>query len=117
MSKIKHVVTGSCPSCGRSKVVLIDGNLQCDNPGCKEPDAVSRLLNDQEIHHTIVLEETGFILRHPLLERVDERLMNCKVHATIANMTEAPAPPGAYRLHIDLEEGWLWEPLPGTEDA
>jgi hypothetical protein len=80
---------------------------------------VTVLLADQESEHIVVFGETGFTIRHPLRERLDDALMDCDLHKDIAAMGGPPVRSGTYRArwtdYAAATPGyghWTWEPRP-----
>lgn len=73
-----------CPSCGAPDLVVTankGGLLRCTYVMCPEPDALERILADPRIHqHTVRLDEEGWTVRHPLIERLDDRLFTCSLN-------------------------------------
>lgn len=109
-------VVGRCPACGAASLFLAGGGyVTCARIDCPRPDAVADLLDDAETEHVVVLSETGFTVRHPLRERLDDALMQCQLHEEIAAMSGPPAIPGRYRVHA-VFSGWSWEPLTTTRE-
>lgn len=92
-------VTGSCPACGRSALVLSPaGEVTCTHLGCERPDTVARLLADPDQRsHIVDLGPATFSLRHPLAERLDDALHACPLHAWLQSLPGPPAAPGRYR--------------------
>lgn len=115
-------IQGYCPmGCGRTLFVADGGHITCSYVYCPRPTAVDELLEDRETEHTVDLGETGFTVRHPLRERLDDALMECQLHEEIAALSGPPAVPGRYRVR-SVFAGWSWEPVdsaPGrsTEEA
>ena len=100
-------------SCGEVLILGEAGQVQCTNPGCPRPLAVCELLADPEAEHVVILTRTGFTIRHPLRERLDDELMRCPLHAYLAGGGWRPGSPGLYRAR---EQGSppvvTWEELP-----
>ena len=72
---------GHCPACGQQQVVVDHdyGTIACKAPGCPEPDALEKILADPRIHTHVVKvgRYGGWTIRHPLIERLDDRLFDC----------------------------------------
>lgn len=110
-------IQGWCPmGCGRTLFVGQGGYITCSYIHCPRPDAISDLLDDNEIEHIVEFGETGFTIRHPLRERLDDALMACKLHEYIANLPGPPVKPGRYRAE-DRQAFWAWETLTATAPA
>lgn len=123
-----RTIAGHCPmGCGTTLFVGAGGHITCSLIGCPRPTAVDELLHDQETEHVVAFTETGFTVRHPLHERLDERLddalmSSCFLHEDIAAMSGPPVKPGRYRARSKQHGGWTWEPLaepaaPSTSEA
>lgn len=109
------LIHGYCPACGSGTLFVGDGgHVTCSLAGCPEPDAADSILADPETQHIVQIDETDFTVRHPLIERVAERLMDCDLHARLAAMSGPPVRPGRYRVHrqdADPVEPWFYELL------
>lgn len=115
-------VAGFCPACGQELLVLTDtGHIICALSDCPNQGAVDDLLDDRETGHVVVFGETEFTIRHPLIERLDDALLDCDLHRIIAGLDGPPVQPGRYRArHIpgefavtrhSLAGQWVWELL------
>jgi hypothetical protein len=83
----------------------IGGAILCHHYGCPEPTAAHDILGDHETEHVVEFTTEGWTLRHPLIERIDDRLMSCAVGEMVAALKNGPEP-GRYRL-IDPQLGRL----------
>lgn len=91
-------VTGYCPmGCGRTLFVGSGGYITCSYIDCPRPDAVADLLADRETEHVVRFDENGFTVRHPLRERLDDKLMTCDLHTFCATLPGPPPQLGTYR--------------------
>ena len=109
-------IEGYCPmGCGRTLFVADRGNLTCSYGRCPRRDAVVELLADSETEHVVQFDADGFTVRHPLRERLDDALMECRLHAHIAGLNGPPVRPGRYRAHDNGQGRWTWEPLTPQE--
>lgn len=92
-------ILGYCPACGQSKLFVPDtgGAVLCHHHGCPEPTAAHGILGDHETQHVAVVREKDFTLRHPLIERLDDRLLECRVHQMLVDLG-AKLEPGVYRV-------------------
>lgn len=107
----ERAITGYCPmGCGRTLFLADGGYPTCTYIRCPRPDAVSDLLEDRETEHIVVFGDDTFTVRHPLRERLDDALMECKLHEHIAGLDGPPVRPGRYRART-ASGGWTWEPL------
>jgi hypothetical protein len=115
-------VQGHCPACGRSSLFLgAGGRVTCAILTCPRPSAVDEILADREVEHVVELTGTGFTVRHPLRERLDDALMDCDLHTRIAASAGPPVTPGRYRVRVPGVGGWVWEPAarwePDTDET
>jgi hypothetical protein len=113
---------GHCPmGCGQTLFAGAGGHITCSHIGCKRPTAVDELLHDRETEHIVEIGQTGFTIRHPLRERLDDALMECKLHERIAALSGPPARPGRYRVTANTgqfpEGAWHWQELPAAKAA
>ena len=94
-------VFGYCPSCGQSKLMVPEGGgaVLCHHFGCEEPTAAHDILGDSETSHMVTIRPKDFTLRHPLIERIDNRLMDCTVNQMLVDL-DTPPPPGEYRVKM-----------------
>ena len=106
-------VQGVCPACGGRSLFVGDGAfITCSRLDCPEPDAVSSILDDDEIQHVVEFREGTFTIRHPLSERIEDRLMDCALFDFLSTLPGPPVRPGRYRARAvgGLRE-WAWETL------
>lgn len=71
-----------CASClsKDSMYVSADGELVCRNPTCDEPLALAQVLADDELYqHIVFVNMGGVTVKHPIIERLDDRLARCAV--------------------------------------
>jgi hypothetical protein len=103
-------VAGFCPVCGRESLMLgAAGHVTCGHLECPRPDAASELLADRETEHIVVFDRTGYTIRHPLRERLDDALMACALHAYCLLHRR---PDGRYRAtQAGTARRWMWEPI------
>jgi hypothetical protein len=91
-------IQGHCPACGGTSLFVAEGGyITCSRIDCAEPDAVASILDDSEIAHVVEFREADFTIRHPLIERVDDRLMQCQLHADLVDLAGPPVQVGRYR--------------------
>lgn len=95
-------VQGHCPACGESSLgVNGQGTLVCYYPGCPDRATAHLVLQDREVEHIVHLSEDGWVMRHPLRERVTG-LENCELHTAAAEAAVQAAqqvmPAGSYRV-------------------
>lgn len=117
-------VQGQCPmGCGeRLHLNPGTGMIICVNRTCPRPTAVSDLLKDPLIAHKVEIAYDGFAIKHPLHERIEDRLFECRLQKWLEDLEGPPASEGVYRVSkvggditnypgdATMIEGWLWEP-------
>lgn len=122
-------MAGYCPACGAWSLTRTDdGVLRCMVFECPDRDAAAKILSDPEVHHVVVFTKTGYTIRHPLRERIDDALLDCQLHVA-CGQHGPPDGPGKYRVeHHVYAEGeairnellwvfpgpaaeWYWEKL------
>lgn len=102
-------ITGYCPmGCGQTLFVADGGHITCSFIRCPRPTAVDDLLEDRETEHIVQFDAETFTIRHPLKERLDDALMDCKLHADVQGLNGPPVAPGRYRA-FRVNGGWDWE--------
>ena len=108
------VVRGFCPmGCGETLRLSGGGTVICFGRDCPRPTAVSELLKDNETEHIVQLDANGWMVRHPLWERIAGRLESCSL-ADDLNLNGPPVSnPGRYRVHRG-EAGWELVPFAGV---
>lgn len=123
--KAMITIEGHCPECGGSVLALVDGKIECTNTDCRNPAAAHTILADDEVDHVVHFTPSGFAIRHPLRERIENRLLTCDLHTHLAEF--APnylgfeiTIPGSYRVGDNgasgEDWGYTWEDLgiPGS---
>jgi hypothetical protein len=108
-------IKGFCPACGEGSLVPggtgTNRDLHCTSKHCPRPSAAHEILADSEIHHLVDIGHTAFSLRHPLWERLDNRLLDCPVYRSLSLGTRPPLEPGKYRVWQHGSESLKFEPL------
>lgn len=103
-------IEGNCPmGCG-AHLYAEEGRsfnrIICMAQGCPRISAAQEILEDAESEHTVQFSGSGFTIRHPLRERLDDKLMTCDLHLVC---TGFPGPPdgrgGTFRA---FEENGRW---------
>ncbi len=109
-------VAGVCPACGkRALCVDLDGALTCMFQDCPRPTALAELLElEQGPRHIVELDEVGHAVQHPMIERLDEGVFNCKLYIWLTLLTDAPKPPGRY-LVTGRPHKYHWERIKAAE--
>lgn len=116
MSEKHAAIRGACPACGGESLFAGEGGyLTCSRSECPEPDAAHRILADHETEHIVQFDDTGFTVRHPLRERLDDALMSCGLHLYCASLPGPPGTPGRYRA-VAGNGAWLFQRT-GTQGA
>ena len=104
----RAIVSGFCPmGCGATLRYMPFREIRCSNRDCPRPGAVTELLADQETEHIVRIDEDGWTIRHPLWERLDDKLMTCEAHSAVAAAWDMHEPDFRYRVAGDD-----WERLP-----
>ena len=104
-------ITGYCPmGCGQTLFVGDGGYITCSFIHCPRPSAVADILEDRETEHVVQFSDQIFNVRHPLLERLDDKLMSCELHDWIFNLDGPPVRPGKYRAVTRTSGGWKFTP-------
>lgn len=91
-------IAGFCPMCGGATLAYVGGHITCSGATCPRPDAVDLILRDREREHIVAIGHSGFVVRHPLRERIGDALLNCNLHKWIAELAGPPRKPGRYRV-------------------
>lgn len=95
----EQTVQGHCPACGGRSLFLGDGGyITCANIECPVPSAASDVLADGETRHVVRLDASVFTVRHPLHERIGDRMLGCSLHTYLAGLGGPPRKPGRYRV-------------------
>jgi hypothetical protein len=94
--------------CGTTLFLGSGGYVTCSRASCPRPDATASILEDGEYEHLVEIGETGFTVRHPLRERLDDQLLRCDLHARLAAAAGPPHRPGRYRVYemADADRPW-----------
>lgn len=111
-----------CPACGHEALFVPgreadDGVIRCTATSCPEPDAVAKILADRELHHIVRFVGDQTNVQHPLQERIDHRLLGCRVLPRILRDRGLYGSPftGEWRVRMaDVNEpffNWIWERL------
>lgn len=119
-------VMGNCPfGCGRTLHLNTDtGMIACLNQECPRPLSVTDLLTKITTDHLVEIDAMGFAIKHPLLERIDDKLFDCPMGAWLEGLDGPPVSAGLYRVRVIPEEpvtgagitmidGWLFEKIEG----
>lgn len=105
-------VDGFCPmGCGAKLALSEDSRVYCQNPTCPDQHAVHTIMSDPETEHVVTIADTGWDIKHPLRERVGDKLLGCAVHRFLGTLSSAPLAPGNYRV-TRVHDEWIWTPLP-----
>lgn len=80
-----------CPACGHRLWVDLESDgmaqLVCDYPPCPRSDAAGQILSEQQgLRHIIRVDADGYSVKHPLIERLDDALLDCALANTVARL-------------------------------
>lgn len=103
-------VAGRCPmGCGETLFLAVYGHergeVTCYWHECPNPSAADSILAESETEHVVRIGETGFSITHPLRERIDGALHECRLHEWLHDLDGPPAKPGMYRV-VAQGDGW-----------
>ena len=105
--EIAPEVQGFCPmGCGETLRIAPRGEIFCGNlPNCPDPRAVEKILADPETSHVIRVDYSGWTLKHPLRERVDNGLLDCNDSRMMEDVLDLGV--GTYRsVVVNGRHGW-----------
>jgi hypothetical protein len=112
MSGHQWIPSAYCPmGCGASIYRSpTNGNLICLNERCPRPHAAIEILGESEQEHLVTFGSDGgfYHLRHPLRERLNGLLSECRAAQGLVEMLDegfAPDPSLTYRL-ISVRRIW-----------
>lgn len=76
---VPHLAGARCPSCGHHSLTTdASQQLVCEHADCPRPSAAQELLSEpMSTRHVVVLTDVGCSVRHPLVERLDDALLDC----------------------------------------
>jgi hypothetical protein len=111
-------VTGFCPmGCGDTLFLAAGGHVTCTYNECPNPVAASIILEDKETDHIVKFDQLSWSVRHPLRERVDNRMFEeCQLAEYLARLNCPPIVPGTYRARL-WQGQWSWESLSHGGDS
>lgn len=123
-------IDGYCPACGQASLFvrngqgvadLSDRHVRCINRECPDSEAAHKVLQDPEIHHIVRFDDRGYFnVKHPLRERIDSELLDCRIHEEVGRWCDDGNPAdGTWRIKrrddVLGEEAnewpYLWENL------
>lgn len=106
-----RTVAGECPmGCGTTLYLTHDDQIACSAGDCGRPRAAAEILTDGETAHIVHLGPYDFSLQHPLAERLDGRILTCRVNRAISTAGSPPQPIGSYRV-VPTASGLEWTPM------
>ena len=116
---IDRRIEGRCPMCGKDSLFIAAGGyVTCAFIECPNPTGLSDIIGDTEIEHVVLFEpyrrghRAGFVIRHPLRERLNNALMTCALGVYIAGMDHTRVAAGKYRVSPGPgRHTWRWETL------
>jgi hypothetical protein len=102
-------VVGYCPmGCGQTLFLGAGGHVTCSFVGCPEPSVVDDILDQdaKEKDHIAEIRNGIVTIRHPLFERVNDELMDCRLLHWINERAEGlpPIADGTYRFVYDVDD-------------
>lgn len=102
-------VAGKCPmGCGETLFLDMNGRVTCSFVECPDPTIVDQILDEdaRERDHVAEIYNGVLTIRHPLWERVDDRLTDCDLHRWLNQRIETlpPLEDGTYRFTYDDEK-------------
>jgi Family of unknown function (DUF6085) len=80
-----------CSHCGHR-------GYQHGEKGCK---------NVETTGHIVKVDAKGFTLKHPVAERIDDKLFDCQIHNDLVAL---PVADGVYAIVENGSGGWSFEP-------
>lgn len=108
-------VQGCCPmGCGETLFLGFNGYVTCAALPCPRPDAVTVILEDRETAHLVRIRKGGWTVQHPLRERVDRSLLDCRFNPNDHRPHDVPSRGLSLWRVMEMDSGWLWEEVPQT---
>lgn len=108
-------VQGHCPNgCGATlELNIVTGQMSCSHGECPDPNAVQLILDHNEPHHIIRIGPDGWVVKHPLLERVEDKLFDCQITKAMSLFTGPPVGTrhGDYAVTVNDDGSWNWTRL------
>lgn len=100
--------------CGETLFVGEGGYVTCSFSECPHPTAMFEVMDESETEHVVKVDAEGFSIQHPLRERLNGELFDCRLHAWMRKQGGPPVRPGRYRA--SEQEGdpvapWFFEPV------
>lgn len=106
-----RTVAGECPmGCGATLYLDHVDQITCSSGDCTRPHAAAEILTDGETAHIVHLGPHDFSTVHPLAERLDHKLLTCRVIRMVSSTGAPPQPVGSYRVNTTAG-GLEWTPL------
>jgi hypothetical protein len=90
-------IAGQCPmGCGETLHVGDGGHIICNGQDCPHPTSVDVLLH-QSLEHVVEFSDEGFVIEHPLSERINHTMASCQLMLDLAALPAMPvSEPGRY---------------------
>ena len=100
--------------CGQTLFLSRGGYVACSWFECPRPDAATSILDNSETEHVVTIRDDGFTVEHPLRERLDGALHECRLHQDLRASDGPPEKPGRYRVtrHEPDEVSESYRPSP-----
>lgn len=116
---------GKCPmGCGETlHFSNVSGVVECIAPACPRPLAVTDLLANPLTDHKVEIDEHGFAIKHPLHERIEDKLFECELQKWLSDLGQPPVRYGLYRVtplrgsavlgttDAVVSDGWMFEKI------
>ncbi|QEM41613.1 hypothetical protein SEA_FORZA_178 [Gordonia phage Forza] len=101
-------VKGACPECGeRTLEVTPTHDLICSNRTCPDRFCLTKVLSFATPHHLVRLTPRDFTIEHPIRERKNHSLFECKLDQHLRSLVAPPGAPGLYHA-IEVNGEWSW---------
>jgi len=111
MNQSHRIVSGVCPACGQETLFLgSQGHVTCSRLTCPRPTAADEILDTQETGHLVEIDHFDYNMVHPLIERLDNKLLDCELNKYMRSLAGPPVEPGRYRVTWASCD-WVWEPI------
>lgn len=95
--------------CGETLELNNYGTIVCAHVRCRSRFAAHTILSNPETDHIVTFTKDGFSIKHPLRERIEDALLDCKFHEHCMFLQdEGCAPEGTLRAK-DNGDSWTWE--------
>lgn len=99
-------IPGYCPACGQHSLHTdAQGRsaspVHCLNPHCPDKGAAAKiLLEGKQRHHIVALKDGIWTLKHPIRERIGDKLLECEVAARINEALDQTDGDGIWQVSL-----------------